>query len=110
MRGDVAVRRMIRVASVLDSLVMGEPQIFGQIKSAYSVAHEAETVSVHLNAAFQWAFAVAKRVRSETAIGKNPLCWLIPCHRVLRTSGELGGYHWGLEIKRNMLAYEAPAH
>jgi glutamyl-tRNA reductase len=52
---------------------MGEPQIFGQIKSAYSVAQKAETVSVHLNAAFQWAFAVAKRVRSETAIGKNPV-------------------------------------
>ena len=52
-----------------------------------------------------------KAVRAiATAIGKNPLCWLIPCHRVLRTSGELGGYHWGLEIKRNMLAYEAPAH
>jgi AraC family transcriptional regulator of adaptative response/methylated-DNA-[protein]-cysteine methyltransferase len=42
-----------------------------------------------------------------TAIGKNPLCWLIPCHRVLRKSGELGGYHWGLKVKRNMLAYEA---
>jgi AraC family transcriptional regulator of adaptative response/methylated-DNA-[protein]-cysteine methyltransferase len=52
-----------------------------------------------------------KAVRAiATAIGKNPLCWLIPCHRVLRTSGELGGYHWGLQVKRNMLAYEAPAH
>lgn len=73
LRGDEAIRHMIRVASGLDSLVMGEPQIFGQIKSAYSVAQKAETVSVHLNAAFQWAFAVAKRVRSETAIGKNPV-------------------------------------
>jgi len=52
-----------------------------------------------------------KAVRAiATAIGKNPLCWLIPCHRVLRTSGELGGYHWGLKVKRNMLAYEAPAY
>lgn len=73
LRGDEAIRHMIRVASGLDSLVMGEPQIFGQIKSAYSVAQKAQTVSVHLNAAFQWAFAVAKRVRSETAIGKNPV-------------------------------------
>lgn len=73
LRGDEAIRHMIRVASGLDSLVMGEPQIFGQIKSAYSVAQKAETVSVHLNTAFQWAFAVAKRVRSETAIGKNPV-------------------------------------
>ncbi len=42
-----------------------------------------------------------------TAIGKNPISWLIPCHRVLRKSGELGGYHWGLPVKRTMLAYEA---
>jgi AraC family transcriptional regulator of adaptative response/methylated-DNA-[protein]-cysteine methyltransferase len=52
-----------------------------------------------------------KAVRTiATAIGKNPLCWLIPCHRVLRTCGELGGYHWGLKVKRNMLAYEALAN
>ena len=49
-----------------------------------------------------------KAVRTiATAIGKNPLCWLIPCHRVLRANGELGGYHWGLNVKRNMLTYES---
>ena len=49
-----------------------------------------------------------KAVRSiATAIGKNPLCWLIPCHRVLRANGELGGYHWGLNVKRKMLNYES---
>ena len=49
-----------------------------------------------------------KAVRSiATAIGKNPLCWLIPCHRVLRANGELGGYHWGLNVKRKMLTYES---
>ena len=49
-----------------------------------------------------------KAVRTiATAIGKNPLCWLIPCHRVLRANGELGGYHWGLNIKRKMLTYES---
>ena len=49
-----------------------------------------------------------KAVRTvATAIGKNPLCWLIPCHRVLRANGELGGYHWGLNIKKNMLSYES---
>lgn len=42
-----------------------------------------------------------------TAIGKNPISWLIPCHRVLRKDGSLGGYHWGTGIKRAMLAYEA---
>ena len=49
-----------------------------------------------------------KAVRSvATAIGKNPLCWLIPCHRVLRANGELGGYHWGLNVKKNMLTFES---
>ena len=42
-----------------------------------------------------------------TAVGRNPISWLIPCHRVLRKSGGLGGYHWGLPVKRAMLAYEA---
>lgn len=41
-----------------------------------------------------------------TAVGRNPISWLIPCHRALRKSGELGGYHWGLRVKRAMLAYE----
>lgn len=41
-----------------------------------------------------------------TAVGRNPISWLIPCHRALRKSGGLGGYHWGLPIKRAMLAYE----
>ena len=49
-----------------------------------------------------------KAVRTvATAIGKNPLCWLIPCHRVLRANGDLGGYHWGLNVKKNMLIYES---
>jgi AraC family transcriptional regulator of adaptative response/methylated-DNA-[protein]-cysteine methyltransferase len=42
-----------------------------------------------------------------TAVGRNPLSWLIPCHRALRKSGGLGGYHWGLPVKRAMLAWEA---
>lgn len=42
-----------------------------------------------------------------TAVGRNPISWLIPCHRALRKSGGLGGYHWGLPRKRAMLAYEA---
>ena len=42
-----------------------------------------------------------------TAVGRNPLGWLIPCHRVLARSGGLGGYHWGLPVKRAMLAWEA---
>lgn len=42
-----------------------------------------------------------------TAIGRNPISFLIPCHRALRKSGGLGGYHWGLPVKRAMLAWEA---
>ena len=41
-----------------------------------------------------------------TAVGRNPLSWLIPCHRALRKSGGLGGYYWGLPVKRAMLAWE----
>ncbi|MEM1237901.1 MAG: bifunctional helix-turn-helix domain-containing protein/methylated-DNA--[protein]-cysteine S-methyltransferase [Pseudomonadota bacterium] len=42
-----------------------------------------------------------------TAVGRNPISYIIPCHRALRKSGGLGGYHWGLPIKRAILAYEA---
>lgn len=48
-----------------------------------------------------------KAVRAVgTAVGRNPISWLIPCHRALRKSGGLGGYHWGLPVKRAMLAWE----
>lgn len=49
-----------------------------------------------------------KAVRAVgTAVGRNPISWLIPCHRAMRKSGGLGGYHWGLPVKRAMLAYES---
>lgn len=49
-----------------------------------------------------------KAVRAVgTAIGRNPIAILIPCHRVVRTTGELGGYHWGVERKRAILQWEA---
>ena len=49
-----------------------------------------------------------KAVRATgTAVGRNPISWLIPCHRVLRKSGGLGGYHWGLPVKRALLAWES---
>ncbi len=54
------------------------------------------------------AIGSPKAVRAVgTAVGRNPIGYLIPCHRVLRKSGELGGYHWGLPMKRAMLGYEA---
>ena len=42
-----------------------------------------------------------------TAVGRNPVSFLIPCHRALRKSGALGGYHWGLPVKRAILAWES---
>lgn len=48
-----------------------------------------------------------KAVRAVgTAVGANPIAYLIPCHRVIRTDGTLGGYRWGLEVKKKMLAFE----
>ena len=68
-----AVRHMMKVASGLDSMVLGEPQILGQIKSAYVVAQELGAMSSALDQAFQQVFTAAKRVRTETAIGRNPV-------------------------------------
>ena len=70
---DGAVRHMMRVASGLDSMVLGEPQIFGQLKSAYAVAREAGTIGPLLGRLFQATFSTAKQVRTDTAIGENPV-------------------------------------
>jgi AraC family transcriptional regulator of adaptative response/methylated-DNA-[protein]-cysteine methyltransferase len=54
------------------------------------------------------AIGAPRAVRAVgTAVGRNPVSWLIPCHRALRKSGALGGYHWGLPVKRAMLAWES---
>ncbi|OTG68332.1 glutamyl-tRNA reductase [Acinetobacter sp. ANC 4470] len=66
-----AVTHLMRVASGLDSLMLGEPQILGQVKSALSLAKDAHTVSPSLNRIFEYAFYAAKRVRSETAVGSH---------------------------------------
>ena len=68
-----AARHMMKVASGLDSLVLGEPQIFGQMKSSYAQAEELQSLGSSLQTTFQQVFAVAKKVRSETAIGENPV-------------------------------------
>lgn len=68
-----AARHMMRVASGLDSLVLGEPQILGQMKSSYAIAKQSGVLGGILHATFQQVFSVAKRVRSETAIGENPV-------------------------------------
>lgn len=68
-RDSEAVRHLFRVVSSLDSMVVGEPQILGQVKEAYSVARQTGAVAVTLEPLLQRAFAVAKRVRTETRIG-----------------------------------------
>ena len=71
LHGPAAVQHVFAVASGLDSLIIGEPQILGQLKDAYRAAHDAGTVGPLLNRMFQATFAVAKRVRTETRIGAS---------------------------------------
>ena len=68
-----SVRHIMRVASGLDSLVLGEPQILGQVKSAYAVSQEGSCIGSELEPLFQRVFSIAKRVRTDTAIGENPV-------------------------------------
>ena len=67
------IRHMFRVASGLDSMVLGEPQILGQMKMAYQAATEAGTLGKNLSKLFQHTFSAAKKVRTDTAIGSSPV-------------------------------------
>ena len=67
------VRHLFRVATGLDSLVLGEPQILGQVKQAWATARDAGTLGGPLDRVFQQAFATAKRARTDTRIGANPV-------------------------------------
>jgi len=98
-----AVRHAFRVASGLDSMVLGEPQILGQMKQAMHTAEEAGTLGAHLHQLFQRAFSVAKEVRSGTAIGRNVVSMaaasvhlglrlfqsLRPCHILFIGAGDM---------------------
>src|SRR6476646_5120859 len=66
-----AVRHLFRVAASLDSMILGEPQILGQVKEAYAVARGVGAIHSNLNTVITRAFAVAKRVRSETQVGSS---------------------------------------
>ena len=68
-----AVKHAFRVAAGLDSMVLGEPQILGQMKEAFATAHKAGVTGKLLNRLFQQTFAVAKQVRTDTAIGVSPV-------------------------------------
>jgi glutamyl-tRNA reductase len=72
-RSPESIRHLFRVASSLDSMVLGEAQVLGQVKEAYRLAEAAGTVGKTLSGAFRQAFSAAKRVRSETRIGENPV-------------------------------------
>jgi len=66
-----AIRHVFRVTSSLDSMMIGEPQILGQVKEAFRIANDAGTIGTNLSALMNKAFAVAKRVRSETGISQS---------------------------------------
>jgi glutamyl-tRNA reductase len=68
-----AVKHIMRVASGLNSLVLGEPQIFGQLKDAYNLAHKTDSVHHTLENLFQHIFRTVKQVRTDTAIGSSPV-------------------------------------
>ena len=72
-RNQEALRHMMRVAGGLDSLVLGEPQILGQMRDAYAYANDSGVMGAHLARHFQQVFAVAKRIRTETGIGTHPV-------------------------------------
>ncbi|PCJ26221.1 MAG: glutamyl-tRNA reductase [SAR86 cluster bacterium] len=70
---EAVIRHLMKVSCGLDSMVLGEPQILGQIKSAYAVSKDQNVVGQSLGKAFQVAFSIAKAVRTDTAIGENPV-------------------------------------
>ena len=80
-----AVSHVFSVAAGLDSLVLGEPQILGQLKDAYRAAQEAGSTGPALNRLFQAAFSVAKRVRTETEIGANAVSVAYAAVRMAKT-------------------------
>jgi glutamyl-tRNA reductase len=73
MEGDEAIRHIFRVACGLDSMVLGEPQILGQLKDAYRDAQAAGTANKQLSRLMQHTFSVAKKVRTDTDIGSSPV-------------------------------------
>ena len=70
---EVALEHMMKVACGLDSMILGEPQILGQMKSCYAIAQTSGTLGSELHGVFQRVFSTAKQVRSQTAIGESPV-------------------------------------
>ncbi len=88
-----AVQHVMRVASGLDSMVIGEPQVLGQMKTAYESALRAGSIGNLLNRLFQHSFSVAKEVRSRTAVGNHPVSVAFAAVRLAQhIFGDLRGY------------------
>jgi len=93
-REDEAVRHLFRVTSSLDSMVVGEPQILGQVKEAYAVARAVGSVHSQLDTLLTRAFAVAKRVRTETAVGSSAVSVAsVAVELAKKIFGSLNGKH-----------------
>ncbi|MDX1403431.1 MAG: glutamyl-tRNA reductase [Woeseiaceae bacterium] len=73
LNGEEAIRHLFRVACGLDSMVLGEPQILGQMKDAFRLAEQNRTAGSHLKRLFHHTFSVAKKVRTDTEIGSSPV-------------------------------------
>lgn len=87
-----SIRHLLRVASGLDSMILGEPQILGQLKDAYRRALEAGTIGTLLGRLFQHTFSVAKQIRTDTAIGASPVSVAFAAVRLARQIfGDLNG-------------------
>ncbi|MDX1519875.1 MAG: glutamyl-tRNA reductase, partial [Gammaproteobacteria bacterium] len=86
-----AVKHVLRVASGLDSMVLGEPQVLGQLKEAYQLALNSGSIGKLLNRLFQHTFHVAKEIRSNTAIGSHPVSVAFAAARLAQQIfGDLG--------------------
>ncbi|WP_129647612.1 glutamyl-tRNA reductase [Peristeroidobacter agariperforans] len=98
LHGSAAVQHLFAVACGLDSLVIGEPQILGQLKDAYRAAHEQRVTGPYLNRVMQTAFSVAKRVRTQTRIGANAVSVAYAAVSLARTVFEKFAGHTALLV------------
>lgn len=98
LQGSAAVQHLFAVACGLDSLVIGEPQILGQLKDAYRAALEQKVTGPYLNRVMQTAFAVAKRVRTQTRIGANAVSVAYAAVSLARTVFEKFAGHTALLV------------
>lgn len=98
LQGTAAVQHLFAVACGLDSLVIGEPQILGQLKDAYRAALEQKVTGPYLNRVMQTAFSVAKRVRTQTRIGANAVSVASAAVSLARTVFEKFAGHTALLV------------